>query len=182
MRPFAAALAGLLGALAGAGCGLLQSPDVALVELVRALEAAPPELPLYGGKKLKLVKLRVDPPTLAPSDGGEVRVSCGIWAEGSLGAARVLFHGPDDLVLRRPDWFSPWQLQPALPRLRGVALALAARVPPSGVSEWAVGLSDPSSGEAREQYTALPSGRPARAAGRLALIRAADGRWVLSDR
>ena len=160
---------------------MLESPDGALVGQSRALEENPPSLALPGGGELRITKLHIDPPRLAPVDSGEVRVACSLWVEGALGTQRLLFHGPDELALRRQSAFGHWRLDPDLPRLRGLASALALRRPPAQVVAWAVGLEGPAEGEVREEYVKDASGRPVRAAARL-IVRpsATPGKWSLT--
>jgi len=164
-----------------ASCGLLQPPMAALAELAQRLESAPPALPVAGGPELKLSKLHLEPPRLAPEERGSVRVDAVIWAEGQVGGARLVFHGPDELALSRASVFARWQLDPALPNLRSIAALLARRQAPLPVAAWAVGLTDQREAEIREEYARDGAGRPVRAAQRLFARRAARGEpWELS--
>jgi hypothetical protein len=110
-----------------------------------------------------------------------VLVNALLWAEGTLAGKKVVFHGGESLVMTRSVW-GGWSLRQELPRLAAVADALAARQPPAPVVQWAVGLSDGSSGEVREEYAKDQGGRPLRAAGRLQIQRSPDGRWTVTDR
>jgi hypothetical protein len=156
-------------ALACGGCGLLQTPESALAATKHDLEEHPPALDLGGGGALQLTELRIDPPRLQPMEGGSVQVICALWAEGRLGKARLVFHGPDELRLVRPSIFAAWRLDPELPRLRSVARALLERSPPSPVAVWQVGVDGPAEAEVREEYQKDAAGRPLRAASRLTL-------------
>jgi hypothetical protein len=163
-------------ALAAGGCGLIESPEAAIAATSAELEA---KLPRQG--QLELTRLRFEPPRLAYGDHGEVLVNALLWAEGTLAGKKVVFHGGETLVMTRSMW-GGWALRQELPRLAAVADALAARRPPAPVAQWAVGLSDASSGEVREEYQRDAAGRPVRAAARLAIQRSAEGRWTVTDR
>ena len=171
MRLWAAALPALCG------CGLLMGPEAGAASAAEELEAAAPALDLGG---LKLSRLRVEPPRLAPGDSATVPVHASLWAEGTLGGARFLFHGPEELELRRGGLFGRWRFGPDLPRMRGIAAALLRRRPPAQVTAWAVGVQDARGAEIREEYAKDASGRPVLAARRL-LARRSDGPWSLLE-
>lgn len=170
MRLLAAAL------LACAGCGFLQAPDAAFAEESARLESDPPAL-----GPLKLLRLRIDPPRMAPEERGAIDVSALIWAETQLGGSRLVFHGPDHFGLRRDGPFGRWKLHPDLPHLRSIASALQAAARPADVAAWQVGLVEQTEAAVREEYAKDASGRPLRAAAEFTLRRASAAQpWTLS--
>ena len=172
-----------LALIAGAGCGLLQSPGAALDEACRRLEAAPPALALGAGRSLSLRKLQIEPSRLPPLEGGVLSVSAMLWAEGRIGEAALSFHGPDRLELKRPTPWAAFAVVDGLPNLRGLAAALADRAPPAAVASWQVALVEQAEAKVREEYVKDGDGRPIRAAESLILRRAAAGSgWTVYSR
>jgi hypothetical protein len=162
--------------LSCAGCGWLQAPDAAFAEESARLENDPPAL-----GPLKLTRLRIDPPRMAPEERGGIDVSAMIWAEAAVGTARLVFHGPDHFGLRRDGALGRWKLHPELPHLRSIAAALQSSRRPANVSVWQVGLVEQTEAAVREEYVKDAAGRPVRAAVQFTLRRpSAALPWTVS--